>query len=894
MLGERLGQPEPALRRWEAVLELDPDNVAALAAVAKLRATLGDQEQALSAIESLAAKATTPDDKARQWARAAELLEARGEIDDAIDRYKRALEATPDDAALLDRLSAAYLAQGDVRAAALLAERRVEQADSDWARAKLCAELAALQRDRLGDADAAKQTAFRAVGYDPANVPALVLLADMAYDASELSEAVDLYEKVIKHAEPPEVLARFSDALSRLGSTERALAVAERWLALAPNDGVALRRAAELAFACSDWKRAAELAARWLERLDPGQHFAERGAALYVLGEARRQLGDDAGAREALEQAARLLPDDARPLAAVARIDEAREAWPDVQRTLERNLDRVDADARVELLIELGELADKRLHDPRAAAQRYLAALAERPKERRVLLKLLELYSAGKDWDKLLDVILEIAELVDDPGQKAKYLHTAARVAAQEMDDKRRAADLLDRALSLDPALPDAAEDAVELHQALGDVEAAVRVLEQRLRAVSVAGDRAQALKILDQLADIHLSQLRVEDAITATEAAYQLAPESDRRGKLLAELYASEPTRYASQAVRAQEEALREDPYRPEPYETLYALYSEAQRTDAAWCVCQALVALHRATSQQEALFRRYRRQGALVTAAHVTDDEWTALLVHPEADPQVTKVFQLIQPCMVAARSKPLEQFGHRADQRVDPASAQGLARALANAAQVLGASLPVLVHDPAQAGAIQLLRSNPGAIALGRGALSPDLPERRGAFVAAAHLVYFRAGLHARYLIPTRTGLKAWLLAAVKLIAPRLPIAPELEGPTAEAHELLDRMIVGPARDRLAEPVSALLRSGATVDLARWMGAVDLTADRAGLLLADDLATALELVKSSKDEATSVPVAERLKQLFRYSVSDSYLSLRAHLRVDVARKKLSLFEV
>jgi tetratricopeptide (TPR) repeat protein len=531
-----------------------------------------------------------------------------------------------------------------------------------------------------------------------------------------------------------------------------------------------------------------------------------------------------------------------------------------------------------------------RLGDADAAARRYLAALAEHPKERRVLLKLLELYSAGKDWTRLVDVILEIAELVADEGQQAKYLHTAARVAAQELDDKKRAVELLERALALDPALPDAATEAVELYQSLGDEDAAVRVLELRLRAVSADGDRKQALAILDQLADLHLSQLRIEEAITATEAALQLAPESERRGKLLAELYASEPTRYASQAVHAQEELLREDPYRPEPYETLHALYSEASRPDGVWCVCQALVLLHRATPRQETFFRLHRRPGPLATSAHVTDDEWWALLMHPGADPQVTRVFRLIQPSMVTARTKAFEKFGYHFDQRVDTGSdAQGLALALGNAASVLGMSLPPIVHDPSLGGAISLLRSNPGALALGNAGMSRDLPPRQAAFVAAAHLSYFRPGLYARYLIPTRTALKAWLLAALKLIAPRLPIAPNLEGPTQEAHQILAREMVGPARDELAEPVSELLRRGATVDLARWINAVDLTADRAGLLLSDDLGAALALVKSSRDEATSVPIAERLKHLYRYAVSSEYLSLRAHLRVDVGRGPL-----
>ncbi len=38
----------------------------------------------------------------------------------------------------------------------------------------------------------------------------------------------------------------------------------------------------------------------------------------------------------------------------------------------------------------------------------------------------MQLYSEEKDWAKLVEVVLRLADFVEDPKQRAKYMHTAA------------------------------------------------------------------------------------------------------------------------------------------------------------------------------------------------------------------------------------------------------------------------------------------------------------------------------------------------------------------------------------------------------------------------------------------------------------------------------------
>jgi hypothetical protein len=69
-----------------------------------------------------------------------------------------------------------------------------------------------------------------------------------------------------------------------------------------------------------------------------------------------------------------------------------------------------------------------------------------------------------------------------------------------------------------------------------------------------------------------------------------------------------------------------------------------------------------------------------------------------------------------------------------------------------------------------------------------------------------------------------------------------------------------------------------------MKKWTAAVDLTADRAGFVLANDLEAATAVIKASPEEAAAVTQKERLKELYLYSASQSYLQLRHKLGIAI----------
>ena len=891
VLQEQIGAPDRAMASYETVLQIDPEHAAALEALAHLRETSGDADKALEAIEALADKATTPEAKAEQFLRAAKLLEERGDRDGAIDRYKLALDANPQDRTASAALRAAYAARGDANAALELIDKEIDQTDGDRAKAKLAAEAATLALEQLKDEEKAKTAADRAVSFDPTNLEALRILGDLAFEDKRHLEAAKHYEQLANRADALDkeqasrILVRYVDALSQSGSTEKALAPMDTLLRIAPDDHEALQRVAQVTFEHGSPKRANELYADLLKRFKD-KITDDLPIATYRLGESARASGDLKGARAPLEEAADLDPSNRLPLQSLAKLHEAEEKWDDVIKTKDRELDICDGDDRTQLLMEMGEIAADRLKDRTRAAKIFVAALEERPDDRKLLTKLMQLYSEEKDWGKLIDVVLRLAEFVEDKKQKAKYLQTAAIVAGTQMGDVDRALDFYEQVMDLDPEADKALTESIELRRGKGEHEEVEKLLKKKLAKASETKKKDEMLKCFGELGELYNKHLGWTDkAIDAYEAAHTLDPDNKERSELLSELYASDPEKYLDKAVASQMALLRENPYRPESYNLLRRLYTEVKRADPAWCLCQALVVLNLAEPDEERFFNRMRSDTAAAAQDSFTDDDWLSKVMHEDADPLLTSLFALIGRAVLAKRGRSFEELGYDPRYAVDLAQhPYPMSQTLHYAAGVLGMDPPPTFENANDPGGLSFLHAQTPSIVLGTAALSAEVPPQAAAFIAARHLTYFHPGMYIRHLLPSGTGLKAWLFAAIKLIAPQFPVAAQLEGPVKEALEALDKGMEGQRRDQLARIVSKLLEGGGALDLKKWVAAIDLTADRAGLIVCHDLETAAEIIRASDESSSAVPNQDRLKDLVLYSVSEKYFSIRQRLLIAV----------
>ena len=289
-------------------------------------------------------------------------------------------------------------------------------------------------------------------------------------------------------------------------------------------------------------------------------------------------------------------------------------------------------------------------------------------------------------------------------------------------------------------------------------------------------------------------------------------------------------------------------------------------------------------AQPDEERFYRRMRSDDPAYAQSVLSRLDYDKLVLHEWTDPRLSEVFAIIEPAIVLSRGYEFYDLGYDPNFAVDLAQhPHPIGQTLHYAAGVLGMEPPPAFDNTNDPGGLAFLDTKIPSISMGLGVLSAEIHPQALAFLAGRHLTYYRPGFFLRQLIGTGTGLKAWLFAAIKLISPAFPASADIEGPVAEHLDVLRSTLPPHARDDLARAVSKLLQNAHALDLRAWVNAVDYTADRIGFVLAHDLETAVEVVRSTEDDEHVA--RERIKQLVLYSIGPAYLELRRHLKIDLA---------
>ncbi|MEZ4392638.1 MAG: tetratricopeptide repeat protein [Polyangiales bacterium] len=890
VLLDPIGSLDRAQRCFERVLEVDKDHAGALEGLARVAAQKGDVRGATEAYDRLAAGAKDDDAKVEILLTAARVLEEKGDRDGAIDRYKQALDVNPDSGAATSRLRELYASRGDAQGAIELLQREIEAAEGTNARASLWAQVARIYRDSLKDPEKARDAAEKAYLLDGTSEDAAAMLGELRFDEGKWEEAAKLLgPRASRAAELPReeglrVALRYGEALARNGENARALDALRAAGEIAPDDRDVQLAVARATYNVEAWTEAREryetLFAAHGDALDKGV----RGGALYEYADAARRTGEVEKALKLLGEALELNPGDLRSmdLAVSLYSDEGR--WDEVVRLKRARLELATTDAqRAELLPEIAELTASKLGEKSKAARVYLQALEHRPDDRKVLMRLMQLYSDEKDWGRLVEIILKFTDLVEDDARLAKYYLTAAQLCDKHLDRPEEAVDYYEQALERDPSLTLALDGLTTLQGDRGEwagLEQGLRRVLAKLPEGASASARASLHARIGAIAEDHLGQL--DEAIVGYERAMELCPaEHDYREKL-ASLYLGDPKRYQDRAITVHRELLARNPLRVESLHALRAVFTSARRPDEAWCMCQALVSVRAAEPEEESFFKKFRPEGPAAAQEKLNDERWAKDLVHPMQEGVITSIFSTILPAVLKSRAQPLSMYGLSESARIDPATDDGqAAQTIHYAAGTFGMKTPPTYANPGEDSGITIALSDPPALLLGATALAGG-PDKAMAFLAGARLSYFRPGHFARQVIPTGTGLRAWLFAAIRAVQPTFPVSADLIAPVNENLAAVKAHLSGQAMEVLTSLVSKLLAAGNALDLRRWLAGVDLTADRAGFVLANDLAMAIAVIKATPEEQSSVTHAERVRELRAYAVSEEYMRLRQRLGV------------
>jgi hypothetical protein len=446
------------------------------------------------------------------------------------------------------------------------------------------------------------------------------------------------------------------------------------------------------------------------------------------------------------------------------------------------------------------------------------------------------------------------------------------------MDRARRYFNL---ALDDDPEKLEAFEAVDALCTRLRDWKRLEQSYGRMIKRLPQEGKRELKVMLWHNLGEILRTRRRdFESAIAAFEAADRLEPHNTERERILSELYLTCGEQYADKAVAAQQQLIQRDPSAVEPYRTLRDLYMNLGHYDAAWCLCEVLAFMGQATDEEMGFYRQYRRQRLVQVRTPLADEHW-ARVRHPAQHPGISAAFGLVIPAVAGTTAKPAQAYGLKPGQQRDPNQQTLLTQIYDYATAALNVTRSELYMRPERPEGLMMAHTPElPSFSVGKFLLERQ-SEQELAFCITRQLAYLRPQCFLRNALPSRAQLHTVLLAVLLLVRPETQLPREHAKAVGHVSDRLQRHLDLARREQLAT-IARKLKPDVLGQLESWWRGVDLTADRAALLLCGDLSLSAAMLGA--EPAGEIPTTDRIKQLVLYAASPTYTELRRRLGLSI----------
>lgn len=573
---EILDRPDDAIEVYRKIQSLDPGHRAALRALDRLYV----RQQRWSDLATLLTQwiEYAPEEAHELRFRRGEVYERQlGEFERALEDYQAVVAANPSHPgarAGLERLVASrpelrrraaavleslYESDGPAGAANLVRMIlvRLEGTSAPDEQAALHRRIAELRETILGDTRGAFDAMVQAMLADPNNDDYRKEVLRLAEIAGTNSIAAEAFEQAARdeRSRPSLVAILRETALiydERLGDLTNAERTYRRLLDVAPDD-------TEVSLACAV---ALERIYQALGNITGLVEALQLRAKLEIDPDVRRELYARAGELQETElrdlpaaiasHRARLdiEPTDRSALKALERLYEATGQWRELVATLQADAAlSTNAEDQKDLQLRAARTLEEKLADIDAAIELYRDVLASFGPDREVHRSLARLYELSDRWNDLLDILERDLEVAESPPDRLELIVRIAELRRLRTNDRTRAVEGYQEALSIDPQQPQAR---AALDTLLTDTEPSVALAAARALAPVLEAEGAweRLVAVLDRIA----SQTDDPDERRRTLA----------RAAEVCEIGLTDPGRAFRYAAREFKLALSEDDLRP------------------------------------------------------------------------------------------------------------------------------------------------------------------------------------------------------------------------------------------------------------------------------------------------------------------------------------------
>jgi tetratricopeptide (TPR) repeat protein len=603
----------------------------------------------------------------------------------------------------------------------------------------------------------------------------------------------------------------------------------------------------------------------------------------YRLGNIKAQVNEARKALNMFDKALEQDPAHIPTLEAVISIQETLKNFEQVIHFKKILIDSIHDSARqFQLYDEIGDIWQNNLKNPQKALQSYRDASEIDPENRAILHKMLPIYQATKQWPQVVETIGRVCEMEESDLKLGRLFYGMAVIYRDEIKNADEAVVYFNR--SLDKSIEnlkafEAIDRILTQQKNWKELERNYRKMLKRLQGQNRPDLEINLWHFLGEIYRTRMGQF--EAAAEAFKMAAMLDPDNVTRHEILAELYTRMPDKL-DEAVAEHQALIQKNPYKVDSYKALRRLYFEHRLYDKAWCLCATLSFLKKADPEEQQFYEQYRTRGTIRAQARLDNERWIKDLFHPDESVYIGKIFEMVTRAIRSLKIQPAKNFGLKKNEKRAMNDTLTFSKTFFYSAQVINLPVvPELYLQEDRPGGLVFAVTEPMASACGASLLTGYTPQDL-LFLVTKHLTYYRPEHYIRWILPTHGELKLLMLAALKLGAPEFPIPDDPSGVLQQWLGQLRQVMTQVEIESLRKVVSRFVKSGEQADIKKWIRSLELTACRAGFLLANDLETAAKMIQSETGGMDDIPPKDKIKELVLFSVSEQYFRLRESLGI------------
>lgn len=840
---------------------------------------------------TIVVQTTDREEKRSLFSRIASINEEHLEdLDGAVKYYRKALDLDGKHVPTLESLREVYVARREWLRVAKVLNSQLELEKSDSEKARLMIELGKTYL-AMEDQSEAATWLRRALSTDPYNKSAAEVLLPILLKEKRHAEAEPLLSKLAlrsgNRTARDKYYINLNLALVRqaLGDVENSLEPARKAYEIDPTNPDAISVYGDALEGHGSWDEAFQIYNALRMRHSPGMSEDATKDLYLRLARAAFELRMKHETMSYVSCVLNIDPDHLEALKLAIRHFDKEHDYQNAIRYRLKLSRTLPLDDSVQTLSEIGDICLEGLQDRAAAIDAYLNALMAKPDDRRVLHKLIPIYSKDKRWKELIDTITRIAKQESDPEKLARFHYSMALIFRDKLDEYEPALQCLSAALDANPDDEQAFFAAQGLLRGLQDYRQLERFYRQMIFRIHGKGDQARELAFWRALAEIY--RLEIGNFSSAAEAYKVLVnanPKDLQSRELLAACYFQTEDR-AQEAIAEYRHLITLDPDNENHYRPLGSILTAQRRYDEAWCVSAALYLMGKANSQERSFYQRYAFQDAPQFIRPI-DPKLYRILKHPNDKESIAAIFGVIVPTIIASSAKPISAFGFARNslkqEKIDPFMPQ-LFKYVAGCLDM--PETPELYFQKKEKGGLVYVNTVRPSSACGEHYKDNESYDSV-LFMTARHLSYYRQGRVIVWLIPELPKLKTLLLAALSLGNQGYDIPKETKERVIQQAEILRASLGQTQLDALAAVVNRFLDAKTIPSIKKWVRGLEYTACRTGLLFCGDLVKASEAVRALSTLPREPSTSQLLCDLKVFSVSQDYADIRRSLGLCVHR--------